>query len=61
MTNNVVKESPYWHCPIHDKKLVVIPLPDEYNGPKAHLEIYFCEDCKRGYSILDLLEMSNKK
>ena len=50
------KEIQCWHCPIHNRELTVIPLPDDYNGPKAHLKIYFCEDCKKGYSVLDLLD-----
>ena len=61
MLNEKLKEISSWSCPIHNKKLIKLPLPDDYKGPKAHLEVYFCEDCKRGYSILDLLEMSIKK
>lgn len=57
MANNAVeKEIQHWYCPIHNRKLTAIPLPDDYKGPKSHLKIYFCEDCKKGYSVLDLLD-----
>jgi hypothetical protein len=56
MANKTLEKGiPCWYCPIHKRKLTVIPLPDDYKGPKSHLKVYFCEDCKKGYSILDLL------
>lgn len=56
MINEILEDLiPYWRCPVHKRKLTELPLPDDYKGPRSHLKVYFCEDCKKGYSILDLL------